>query len=347
VNWSPSRGVQAVRLVRGLRRLVRDPVTLEEARQVVTSELARRNDRFLAQLDILVWPYAHSPTRRLLEIAGYERGDVVSLVRRDGLEPVLERLRDDGVYVSYEEYQGSQPLRRGSTTISVRREDFFNPVVRADYMASTSGSRSAGTAMEVSFAYQRRKATTRRLQMEAYDIRPGGIAIWLPVLPSAAGFSAVMVYAAAGNNPARWFSQIPVDVGGIAMHKRLVNRSFPTLAALTRPRLPSPQHVPSSQPSAVVDWLAGQLGAAGRVAVQGYASSLTAVAHDAMQRGLDLTGVVAIASGEPITTGKLRVMRSAGMTPAPAYAFTPEEASAPLVRTARTTNTTCGSTSWP
>ena len=317
-------GWRTAGVARGLRRLVRHPVRLDDAHRAVSDELAHRSDRFLAQLDELVWPYPRSPTRRLLELAGLDAGGVAELVEKEGLEGALERLRDAGVYVAYEEYQGTQPLRRGSTTLDVDRADFFNPVTRADFMGSTSASRSAGTSMEMSFAYQRRKAVTRRLLMAALGIDNGPVAVWLPVFPSSAGFSAVMLYAAAGAPPARWFSQVPVGVRDITRHKRMANRLVPLLYATTRAGLPSPRYVPSDEPRAVVDWLAEQVATSGRVAIQGYASSITAAAHDAVRRGVDLTGTVAIPSGEPITEGKLAAMRSAGMSPAPAYAFTPE-----------------------
>ena len=245
---------RAVGVARGLRRTTRDPVHLDEARATVRDEVARRPRRLLEALDALVWPYPASPLARLLRTAGVEAGDVAHLLHEHGTTGALERLRDAGVYVAYEELQGQRPIVRGSTSFDVSPADFFNPIVPADYMATTGGSRSAGTPVEVSFRWQRRQGTQRVIQHHVAGTVGAPTAIWLPVFPSAAGFGAVMKHAAGGNVPERWFSQIPTDLDGSAAHKQLANRAIPALNALARTGLPSPEHVPTSDPEAVVRW---------------------------------------------------------------------------------------------
>lgn len=315
---------RAITVARGLRRLVRQPSTLEEARTVIADEVARRPERFLTSLDRLVWPHTLAPTRRLLDGAGLDREAVAALVTDHGLTGALERLRDAGVYVSYEEYQGRVEVRRGSTVFECGPADFFNPVTRADYMAATGGSGGQGTPVELSFAWQRRQGRQRPVQLEMAGVRGCPAAIWLPVFPSAAGFGAVMKNAAGGSRPERWFSQIPTDLGGIASHKQTANRFLPALNALARSGLPSPEHCPSDAPEPVVRWMLDALQRSGRAAITGYASSITAAARWAIENGVDLSGVAAFPASEPVTAGKLAVMREAGMKPNPMYAFTPE-----------------------
>ena len=315
---------RGVAVARGLRRLVHDPVGFDEARRVIADEVAHRPDRFLESLDRLVWPHSASPTRRLLEIAGLEAGDVRALVADHGLIATLERLRDEGVYLSYEEYQGRTEVRRGSSTFTCGPADFFNPVVRGDYMAATGGSSGSGTPVELSFAWQRRQGHQRPIQLEMAGVRGCPSAIWLPVFPSAAGFGAVMKNAAGGSRPERWFSQIPTDMKGITGHKQVANRLIPALSALTRTGLPAPEHCPSDHPEPVVDWMLDAVRRSGGAVITGYASSITAAARWAVEHSIDLTGVAAFPASEPVTEGKLAVMREAGMRPHPMYAFTPE-----------------------
>jgi hypothetical protein len=315
---------RAVDLTRGMRRLVRHPVSLGEAEATVAHEIGTREDRFLASLDRLVWPFPTSPSRRLLRHAGFAPRDVGALVRTQGLVGALEQLRDHGVYVSYEEYHGRTPARRGSTTFEFSPADFFNPVTRADYLAATGGSRSSGTPVELSFAWQRRQGVQRAIQLARAGVAGAPTATWLPVFPSAAGFGAVMKLTAGGNRPERWFSQVPVDLDGISAHKQLANRFLPALSALTRAGLPSPEHVPTADPQPVVDWLLEAVARAGRATITGYASSITAAARWAYEHDRDLSGVVAFPSSEPVTAGKLAGMRAAGMRAHPTYAFVPE-----------------------
>ena len=312
------------RVARGLRALVRDPITLDQARQVIRDEVARRPARFLDTLDQLVWPFPTSPSHRLLRAAGLERGDVSRLVEEEGLVGALDALRDHGVFVSHEEYHGRVEVRRGSTSFTCGPSDFFNPVVPADYMAATSGTSGRGTPMELSFAWQRRQGHQRPVQLEMAGVRGKPSAVWLPVFPSAAGFGAVMKNAVGGSRPERWFSQIPTDLEGIADHKQTANRFLPVLNALARTGLPSPEHVPSDDPEPVVRWMVEALDRAGGAALTGYASSLTAAARWAVDHDVDLTGVAAFPASEPVTEGKVALMRAAGMAPHPMYAFTPE-----------------------
>jgi hypothetical protein len=316
--------LRAFSFAAGLRRTVSRPWHLEDALRTVGDEAGRREERFLRSLDALVWPYAASPTRRLLAAAGLEPVDVRRLVDASGLDAALGALRDHGVYVSYEEYQGRAEARRGSATFSFSPPDFFNPVVRGDYMATTGGSRSLGTPVELSWAWQRYQGVKTPIQRQLTGLGDGPAAVWLPVFPSAAGFGAVVKTAAGGTVPERWFSQIPVDVQGIAGHKQLANRAIPALAALTRTGLPSPEHVPTDDPEPVVRWLEGAVARAGRALIAGYASSITAAARWAVDHGVDLTGVVAHPASEPVTAGKLAAIRAAGMRPYPGYAFVPE-----------------------
>jgi hypothetical protein len=310
---------------RGLRRLVRHPVSLTEAEQAVAREARGAGPRLLRLLDELVWPYPSSPTRRLLEAAGMQVDDVRRLVGDRGHVGALEALRDAGVYVSYEEYHGRVEARRGSSSLAFRPEDFFNPRVEADYIASTSGSRGGGgTPMELSFAWQRRQGAQRAIQYAMAGVAGAPTAVWLPVFPSAAGFGAVMKITAGGNRPERWFSQIPGRLEGVARRKQVANQLLPALSAFTRTGLPSPEHVPTDDPEPVVAWMQDALAREGRATITAYASSLTAAARWAHERGIDLTGIAAFPASEPVTAGKLAAMRAVGMRPYPMYAFVPE-----------------------
>jgi hypothetical protein len=320
----PSTAVSALRFTRGLRRLVRHPVPYEVARDTVRSDLANRESLLLRSLDELVLPFPSSPTRQLLEVAGIERGDVARLLDDHGLDGALGVLRDAGVYVAYEEYQGHVPATRGSATLEFSPPAFFNPVQRADFLGATGGSRGAPTQLELSFAYERRQAMLRLLQYELYGVRKAPTATWAPVFPSAAGFGATVKAAAAGNAPERWFSQVAAVTEGVTSHKRRFNQVFPALNAIARTGLPVPEHVPTSSASVVVDWFQDALRRDGRALIGGYASSITAAARYAIDHGIDLTGVVAMPASEPVTTAKLNVMRAAGMRPCPLYAFMPE-----------------------
>ncbi len=60
----------------------------------------------LAVLKRAVYENERSPYLKLLRLAGCGYGDVESLVKADGIEPTLHKLREKGVYISFEEFKG-------------------------------------------------------------------------------------------------------------------------------------------------------------------------------------------------------------------------------------------------
>src|SRR5262245_14863783 len=93
---SPSRYGEPVTILGDLRtggrflwevpRLVRHPLTYEEARATLRRRLEHRELDFLALAKHAIYEYRSSPYRALLRVAGCEYGDLARLVGRDGVE---------------------------------------------------------------------------------------------------------------------------------------------------------------------------------------------------------------------------------------------------------------------
>jgi hypothetical protein len=312
---------QGWRFARGYRDLARHPMPLDDARRLVVDQLERRDERFLEGLDELVWPYAHSPARRLLECAGIGRDDVAKLVADLGLDASLVTLRDAGVYVAYEEATGAEPARRGSQTLEFRPSDFANPRVAADFLVSTGATTGPGTLSQTSFAYARRSAPVQALRAATWGACGVPTAVWMAAFPGA-GMGTVLRFTAAGNPPERWFSQVPLSLPGVAGHKRLANRLLDVAGAVTG-GLPRPEFVPPHDPSRVIDWAVDAL-RRGPAFIVSYASSGAQLGAVARDRGISLEGLVVSLGGEPVTAAKLEAVRASGAHAAAGYAFTPE-----------------------
>ena len=94
------------RFIFGLRQYLRQPLTLEQSQGIVKRRMDAREDNFLATLRRSIYENEKSPYLKLLSLAGCEYGDLEQMVRTDGIEPALHKLRDEGVFVSYEEFKG-------------------------------------------------------------------------------------------------------------------------------------------------------------------------------------------------------------------------------------------------
>jgi hypothetical protein len=102
-----------------LHHFLKHKLTLEEANRIVRGQMAQREDNFLRLAERSIFGYPRSPYLALLKLAGCEFGDLSALVKRQGLEEALRQLREEGVYVTFEELKGRKPIVRNGRTIPV------------------------------------------------------------------------------------------------------------------------------------------------------------------------------------------------------------------------------------
>ena len=76
-------------------------------------------------------------------------------------------LREQGVYVTYEEFKGRKPIVRGARSMPVSSRDFDNPYVRRDFTLQTSGSTGLATYVGQSLDHIADTAPHRLLMLSA------------------------------------------------------------------------------------------------------------------------------------------------------------------------------------
>jgi hypothetical protein len=301
--------------------LLRDPPTLGEARTRVASALVRREQVFLESLDRLVWSQPDSPYRGLLAHAGVERADLAALVRELGLPSALARLRDEGTYVTHEEWLGRESARRGSATFHFVPADFRNPHASADLFVGTGGSRTGGIPVAWSFRHLRRGVDRYLLRASTWNVLDAPAAVWLPVLPSGVGIATVLLLAGAGAVPERWFTPVAGNLEGFFTRRGAANALLPALGRLLGARLPKPELVQAGYAEPVLSWALDALRRHGRARLGAYTSSAVRLAQLACQSGARLDGLVVAVLGEPLGTARAAAIRASGAQPAGGYGF--------------------------
>jgi len=279
-----------------------------------------RDDRFLRTFRELIWNRPSSPYVRLLRHAGVEAGDVARLVRQLGLEGCMNTLRDEGVYVAYEEWLGSEPARRGSATFFFNPLDFLNDVVRGDFLVSTGGTRSFGIPVNWSFAYMRRSLARHLLSASSWGVAGTPAAMWLPTLPSGMGLTTALVSAACGEPPERWFTQVPLRLSGIGWRTRVAKSLLPAMALLGA-RIPHPEYVPPSDPQRVLEWVRDALVRSGKARLCAYTTCAVLLAEAAKTFGISLDGLLIGTVGEPLGERRADIIRGAGAVVCNGYGF--------------------------
>jgi len=281
--------------------LLEDPFTPAAAERAIRRRDATRVDAFLETLDRAVFANAESPYRSLFAAAWFNRDDVKTLVRTEGLEGALHRLAERGVHISIEEFKGLREVRRGRHTFWFSEQAFRNPLIRSGLIASSGGTQSPGLVTTIAASNHRMGAEHLAAAIAAYGLQELPVIV---VLPQAHGASlwAVLALAAMGKTPPCWFSQLSArTVGGSSL--RLF---ISTLRLWSRARghpLPSPTHVPFRSERKVLRWITDGGGAHG-CGILTTPSTALRLALAAQEQGKRLDKVTFITVAEPLTLAK-------------------------------------------
>src|ERR1051326_4726448 len=127
-------------LAASVRRFLSEPITLERAKEELRAAVADREDRFLRLVRARVYARPSSPFLKLLRRCGCDCADLEHQVRRHGLEPTLERLAVEGVYLTAEESKEKKDVVRGNESFRVDPQDLENTELSADYLSQSSGT---------------------------------------------------------------------------------------------------------------------------------------------------------------------------------------------------------------
>ena len=308
------------RFVLGLPGFLRRRITLEESRDAIRRGLAERNDNFLRLLRRGIFDYPRSPYLPLLRLAQCEFEDIEAQVRRDGLEPTLAALRGAGVYFSFEEYKGRQAVVRGGEHIPLDPRDFTNPVTARAYATETGGT-SDGPAIRVNTDLDNLWSTVPHLMLVrqihgALDVPFG---LWRGTLPDPTGVGNVLRAVPYGGTPERWFSPIVGEEFRSSFKNRLANAYIVRMARLCGAPCPWPEPVPLDRAAVVAHWAADAAARHGGAFLSASVSLGVRVCVAALEEGLDLTGVVFLAGGEPATASRRRTIERTGARMAPVY----------------------------
>ena len=306
----------ATRLLFGARRLLRDPVTPSRARRVLADRFRQREADFLQAIRAVLESESAGPYARLLRSARCEYGDVARLVHRDGLDGTLRTLACHGVYLTVEEFKGRRAVVRGDLAFEVAPSRPQRSRA-AGIAAQTSGSRGRRTTVTIDMATIGAWAVDACLDYEARGGLDWVHARW--TVPGGDSVAFLLLFAAFGATPARWFSPLDPAAGGLHPRYRWSARILPWAARLAGTRLPHPESAPLDDPEPVAAWLAAVRRQGRTPHLVTYVSSAVRVCEAALARGLDIRGTRFSVTGEPVTAARLAAVRRAGAEAAPYY----------------------------
>jgi hypothetical protein len=196
------------RFALGLRPFLGHRISLPKAQAIVRQRMAEREANFLRLVERGIFNYPRSPYLPLFKLARVELNDVRSMVRSKGLEAALRALREAGVYVTFEEFKGREPIVRNGQVFRVKAEDFDNPYLSRSYEAETGGTTGAGTRVGIDLDHLAANASFDMLGLHAHGVLKAPIAVWRGILPDSSGVNWLLRATYMGNIPRKWFSHI-------------------------------------------------------------------------------------------------------------------------------------------
>ena len=301
-----------MRLILGVRPLMADTITFEQARATIRRRLETREERFLEKLETAVFSRPSSPYFRLLEGAGCRREDVRRMVRKEGIESTLDQLRRAGVFVTWEEFKGWSPIRRGSQTFPVRAEDFDNPVIREHYAATSGGTSGMPVRVRIDIQELAEAAVNWAVCFDAHGWRDRPLIFWTP---GTSGFANRYLRCLKFGFPyLKWFRMARNDNLSEALRASLLHR---TLRLLTG--LPAPQGASLDRAATVLEFLLQLRDEGPQPIVNTTPSAACRLARLAQERGRSLSGVAFLLGAEPVTPVRRGIIEDSGALSVPTY----------------------------
>ena len=307
------------RFALGLPGYLRKTITIEEAQAIVRRRLAEREDNFLRLAEQSIYRFPASPYRTLLRWAGCELGDLQSMVRSQGLEGALQALHQAGVYITFEEFKGRQPIRRGSQVLPVQAHNFDNPCLRRYIEGETGGSTGGATRVAIDLQHLADQAPLLMLSYSAHGLLHAPTAMWWSVLPSGAGINTLLHAATFRYTPEKWFTPVTGADLQPALKYRVATQYIIAMGRLMGLPFPSPQPLRLDQAEVLARWAVDTVKARGRCLIRAHVSTALRVCVAAQKAGLDLTGASIVGGGEPPTPAKVRQITRTGAHWVPNY----------------------------
>ena len=309
------------RFLFGLGSFSRRRISLENARAIVARRLDQREDNFLTTVKHGIFSNPTSPYLPLLKMADCEFGDIFSMVRQKGLEAALSTLKNSGVFLTFEEFKGKQPIIRNGLKIKTDSNSFNNPNLKRYFSATTGGRTGKPKIVNIDLKHLEAQAPSMMLGREAHELLGMPSAIWFGVFPDGSGPNNLLRPSCFGDMPHKWFTPFGFQKFKGTFKYRLANFLFIFMGRAQGMPIPIPRVVPFDQASFIARWMKSVIRNQGACMLNTHPSKALRVALAAREEGFDLKGGVFLIAGEPITKTKTRKIEEAGARWVPYYPF--------------------------
>ncbi len=291
-------------------------ISKEAAKEAIKQRLVNREENFLRLIKKGIFLNKKSPYLKIFKLIQISYDDIERMINKNGLSETLNILREDGIYLTVEEFKGKKTVVRRNAEFRFKEQDFDNPLLSAYYNIETGGTRSSGTRTLLDLEYISAKAVYYPLVFDIYNLKDCKIGLWAPTPPLGAGILPLLHFAKTGKIVSKWFSPIKPDI------ERAMSLKFMIGAAKNiNIDLPYPEYTNIQDVEKVVNWIIDVKAKYGNVLFLSLVSQAVRICEFARINSLDISGVKFWIFGEPITEARYNVIKSSGCEVIPLYSF--------------------------
>jgi len=310
-----------IALPRGVRRFLNERTTVPRAEEEIRRLLDDRERRFLELVRQRIYGRPTSPYLRLLKIAGCEFSDLWDHTHRYGLEPTLDRLAREGVYLTSEEFKGKKDVVRGAQSFRVSQGDFQRAEVSAGFATQSSGTSNRPVPLFISLDWLAVRTLTMAVFFSAHDLFRYSHVMYDAILPGSA-VNHLLINAKLGKPTDRWFARkIPTTNWLAHTYFYLTTYLLVLTGKWFGPGFPKPEFIDLPEIRSIVRWISEQNHQGKNSFVITVASSAARIARAAWDMGVSLEGTKFSVAGEPFTKAKEEVINKVGATATTRYAY--------------------------
>ena len=306
----------------GLRGFLKHTITLDEAKAIIKKRMEEREINFLRLVRKGIFGYPKSPYLPLMKLAQCRMGDIENTVKTKGLEGTLYALREAGVYITFEEFKGREPMVRNGQVFPVQAHDFDNPFLSHYYHSESGGTTGAGTRIATDLDHLVAQTPRMMLAYDAHGLFDVPTAFWYGILPDHTGINNMLRNALSGRVAEKWFSPITKQNFKPSLKNRLATQYIIAIARLVGIPIPQPETVPLDQAIVIARWAAKTLETHGACLIRTHISMAVRICIAAGEERLNLTGATFMGGGEPPTPAKVAQITRRGARWVPTYFFT-------------------------
>src|SRR5574342_74929 len=304
---------------RALHDVLSRPLQAADCGGIVRERLARRDEGLLRLMKYAVYENPRSPYAPLLRHVGITLEDVRETVHSKGVEGTLTALRDEGIYLTFEEYKGRHPLTRHGKEFPVNPLAFDSPLGHeGSFDAHTGGSTGRAVRVPQNLYSQRDYAVYTGLTL-AHSVPPRSRVCFWRSEPPASTIAALVRFCVLGYAPDAWCTPLAGKLSDSAWQMDLLLRTTLRMARKRGLAIPDPQHVSLRDAHRIAEWIVAQKRSAPACVVHCNVSSAVHICEAARRRGMDIRGTRFLLISEPLTEAKRDEILAAGCVPLSVY----------------------------